>query len=163
MLFYPTLLWNLLLSKLCPSRHWWDRVDETVILGALPGERHIPGLVAEGVCAVVNACGECPGPTAAYDRVGITQLHLPIIDFTSPGVEEMKRVVAFIAEHSGWGSVYVHCKAGRGRSATLVLGWLISRGLSPEEAQRLLSSKRPHVMPRLYQRRAVQQFAQQCS
>ncbi|XP_042197511.1 phosphatidylglycerophosphatase and protein-tyrosine phosphatase 1 [Callorhinchus milii] len=33
--FYPTLLYNVLMSKLY-GRHWYDRIDETVILGALP-------------------------------------------------------------------------------------------------------------------------------
>ena len=33
--FYPTLYYNLLLSKIT-SRTWYSRIDETVILGALP-------------------------------------------------------------------------------------------------------------------------------
>jgi atypical dual specificity phosphatase len=32
--FYPTLLWNVLLES--GSRRWYDRIDSTVILGALP-------------------------------------------------------------------------------------------------------------------------------
>lgn len=34
-LFYPTLAYNVVMEKLS-SRRWFDRVDETVILGALP-------------------------------------------------------------------------------------------------------------------------------
>lgn len=34
-LFYPTLLYNVVMEKVS-SRKWYDRVDETVILGALP-------------------------------------------------------------------------------------------------------------------------------
>lgn len=33
--FYPTLLYNVLMEKVT-SRNWYDRIDETVILGALP-------------------------------------------------------------------------------------------------------------------------------
>lgn len=33
--FYPTLLYNILMEKIT-SRNWYDRIDETVILGALP-------------------------------------------------------------------------------------------------------------------------------
>ena len=33
--FYPTLFYNVLMEKIS-SRNWYDRIDETVILGALP-------------------------------------------------------------------------------------------------------------------------------
>ena len=33
--FYPSLMWNVALEKIT-SRNWYDRIDETVLLGALP-------------------------------------------------------------------------------------------------------------------------------
>ncbi|XP_021209280.1 phosphatidylglycerophosphatase and protein-tyrosine phosphatase 1 isoform X3 [Bombyx mori] len=33
--FYPTLLYNVFMEKVT-SRRWYDRIDDTVILGALP-------------------------------------------------------------------------------------------------------------------------------
>lgn len=33
--FYPTLFYNVVMTKLS-SRRWYDRIDETVLLGALP-------------------------------------------------------------------------------------------------------------------------------
>lgn len=33
--FYPTLFYNVAMEKVS-SRRWYDRIDETVILGALP-------------------------------------------------------------------------------------------------------------------------------
>lgn len=33
--FYPTLLYNVLMEKIS-SRNWYDRIDDNVILGALP-------------------------------------------------------------------------------------------------------------------------------
>lgn len=33
--FYPTLLYNVVMEKVT-SRRWYDRMDDTVILGALP-------------------------------------------------------------------------------------------------------------------------------
>jgi len=33
--FYPTLLYNVMMERFS-SRRWFDRIDETVILGALP-------------------------------------------------------------------------------------------------------------------------------
>lgn len=33
--FYPSLLYNMFMEKVS-TRRWYDRIDETVILGALP-------------------------------------------------------------------------------------------------------------------------------
>lgn len=33
--FYPTLLYNVMMEKIS-NRTWYSRIDETVILGALP-------------------------------------------------------------------------------------------------------------------------------
>lgn len=33
--FYPTLFYNVFMEKVS-ARRWWDRIDENVILGALP-------------------------------------------------------------------------------------------------------------------------------
>lgn len=33
--FYPTLLYNVMMERIS-SRTWYSRIDETVILGALP-------------------------------------------------------------------------------------------------------------------------------
>lgn len=33
--FYPTLFYNVMMEKIT-SRRWYDRMDDTVILGALP-------------------------------------------------------------------------------------------------------------------------------
>jgi len=34
-LFYPSLLYNVVMERIS-SRHWFDRIDDTVVLGALP-------------------------------------------------------------------------------------------------------------------------------
>ena len=53
----------------------------------------------------------------------------------------------FCAEHAQRGELtYVHCKAGRGRSTTLVLCYLIRQmQMSPEEAYAFVQAKRPQV------------------
>ena len=51
------------------------------------------------------------------------------------------------AEHAGRGELtYVHCKAGRGRSTTLVLCYLVkARRMAPSTALALVRGKRPQV------------------
>ena len=161
LLFFPTLLWNMLLGRVLGVRRWWDRVDPNIVLGALPLQRDVPRLAAEGVRAVVNTCEEYAGPTAAYSAAGIEQLRIPTTDFNPPTLADIERAVEFIDRHAAQGhSVYIHCKAGRARSATVALCWLVARrGLTPEAAQQLLLARRPHVNPRVAQRPVVREFA----
>jgi atypical dual specificity phosphatase len=165
LLFHPTLWWNRLLHRALPSRRWWDRIDAHVLLGALPIEHVLPELQAEGVRAVVNLCEEFPGPVEAYARMGIEQLHLPTIDFSPPTLADIERGVAFIQAHAGKGeTVYVHCKAGRGRSATVVICWLVkTNGLSPTDAERFVRERRPHIAHGLHRRREVLAFYEHLS
>ena len=56
-------------------------------------------------------------------------------------------------------SVYVHCKAGRTRSATLVGCYLMNRNsLSPEEAVEFMKQKRPHILLHKAQWEALRAF-----
>jgi atypical dual specificity phosphatase len=160
LIFYPTLLWNIALSKLSPNRRWWDWVDDHVLLGALPMKHHVAKLKAEGISAVINTCREYPGPMQHYNDVGIEQLYLPTVDFTPPTLEHVQSGVAFIQRQIASGrKTYVHCKAGRGRSATIVMCYLISIGMKPDDAQKFLISKRPHVVSGLAKRQVVLEYA----
>ena len=161
LLFVPTLLWNLLLGRVLRVRNWWDRVDEHVILGALPFAADVPRLAAVGVRAVVNTCEEYVGPVAEYAVAGIEQLRVPTTDFQPPQLADIEQAVAFMQRHIERGeTVYVHCKAGRARSATVVLCWLVAaKGMTVDAAQQLLLAKRPHVKRDLARRAVVLEFA----
>lgn len=164
LIFYPTLCWNILLGRILRIRPWWSRVDQHVFIGALPFVGDVTKLKNMGIGAVVNTCREYPGPKAAYAREHIEQLYLPTVDFTAPRLQDIERGVKFIERHVAEGTgVYIHCKAGRGRSATIVVCWLIAaKAMTPEQAQRFLSQKRPHVHRQLYLRPVVCDFYKRC-
>lgn len=42
--FYPTLAYNIALEKLS-VRKWYSRIDETVVLGALPWRTIVPQVI----------------------------------------------------------------------------------------------------------------------
>ena len=159
-IFYPTLWWNMLLGRLLKIRRWWDQVDDHVILGAFPFAVDVARLAEQGVGAVVNTCEEYSGPTAEYEKHGITQLRIPTVDFTHPKLKDVEKAVHFMDDAVSQGKkVYVHCKAGRARSATVVICWLIkNKDISADEGQRLLNQFRPHINQRLPERPVVQQF-----
>jgi atypical dual specificity phosphatase len=161
LLFWPTYAWNILLGRILHLRRWWDEIEPGLWLGARPTRADVNQLASLGVKAVVNLCQEFRGPLQAYRARGIDELWLPTIDFTPPTLEDIRRGVEFIRHHRAQGKgVYVHCKAGRGRSATLVLCWLMEEhGCSPAEAQALMAARRPHVKLDLDRRDVVRQWA----
>lgn len=160
LVFYPTLLWNCLLGRWLKVRRWWDPIDPQVYVGGYPFPQDARKLHALGVRAVVNTCEEYGGPMKEYERLGITQLRIPTTDFTHPALPDVRLAVNFIQRHVDRGEkVYIHCKAGRARSATVALCWLIQeRGLTANQAQSRLLAARPHVHPNLHLRPVVTEF-----
>ena len=159
-IYYPTLLWNMLLGRWLKVRNWWDIVDDDIVLGAFPFARDVKSMHDLGVRAVVNTCEEACGPIAEYEKFGIDQFRMPTVDFTHPSLEDVTAAVAFIESHVAKGHrIYIHCKAGRARSATVAICWLMqSRGITKEEGQTVLNKARPHINQHLCSRPVVIAF-----
>ncbi|KAG9405780.1 Phosphatidylglycerophosphatase and protein-tyrosine phosphatase 1 [Aphanomyces cochlioides] len=140
--FFPT--WPF--TYLARRSSYYTLVDSHVFLGAVPIVMmgHVSQLVSRGVRAVVNLCDEYEGPVAEYKKNNITQLRLPTVDHTEPTLDDIRKAIEFIEFHKSRGSrVYVHCKAGAGRSAAIAFCWLLkSTGWSPQEVQQFLNEKR---------------------
>lgn len=159
-IYYPTLGYNYLLGRILKVRRWWDPINDHLILGARP-MRGDPATWAElGVTGVVNTCEEMPGPTDEYARLGIEQLWIPTTDFQHPSDDNVRQGADFVEKHRlNGGKVYVHCKAGRARSATTVLWWLVKYGgFTPEEAQQEILRARPHSNPKIFLRPVIQRL-----
>lgn len=72
-----------------------------------------------------------------YAQSKVEYIQLPVVDFTAPTLEQILEGVAFIENMKKQNkTVYLHCKAGRGRSMVVAICWVIySRNISAEEAQ----------------------------
>ncbi|KAJ1263725.1 hypothetical protein BS78_09G208100 [Paspalum vaginatum] len=163
-LFYPTLLYNVLRNRFDGEFRWWDRVDQYVLLGAVPFSSDVPRLKKLGVRGVVtlNEPYETLVPTSLYQAHGINHLEIPTRDYLfAPSLEHICRAVDFIhCNEIEGGSTYVHCKAGRGRSTTIVLCFLIKyRNMTPEAALDHARSVRPRVLLAPAQWQAVKMFS----
>lgn len=126
---------------------YWTKVDDTLYLGCAPmAVLQVPRMIyKEGVRGVVNMCYEYKGPKAQYEQLGIKQLHLPSCDHFEPSLDYMKEAISFISMHKKRGEkVYVHCKAGHGRAASIALCWMIHENpdMSAKDLNILLKSKR---------------------
>ena len=150
----------MLLGRILKVRNWWDSVGEHIVLGAYPFASDVAKLADLGVTGVVNTCIEYAGPIEQYQQHQIEQLRIPTTDFTHPTFGDVQQAVAFIDQQIELGGrVYVHCKAGRARSATVVACWLIkNKGMTAAEAQTHLSAARSHVNQHLAERGVVIEF-----
>ncbi|KAL2460835.1 putative dual specificity protein phosphatase DSP8 [Abeliophyllum distichum] len=162
-LFYPTLLYNVVRNKFQAEFRWWDRVDEFVLLGAVPFPTDVPRLKSVGVGGVVtlNEPYETLVPTSLYHDNNIVHLVIPTRDYLfAPSYGDINRAVEFIHDNAHCGkTTYVHCKAGRGRSTTVVLCYLVKHKLmTPEAAYNYVRSIRPRVLLASSQWQAVQDY-----
>jgi len=165
--FYPSLAFNVALEKVS-TRKWYSRIDKYVILGAFPFRSTVKQLKEDcqvtGVISLNEDWEMKKHLTHTVDQfrdIGITNLRLPTVDYiASPSPEYLQKGVDFMMEHRERKEcVYVHCKAGRTRSATLVACYLIEAYyMTPTEAVDYIHEKRPHIWLRETQLSAIDAF-----
>ncbi|KAK3002355.1 hypothetical protein RJ639_021258 [Escallonia herrerae] len=162
-LFYPTLLYNVVRNKIQAEFHWWDRVDQYILLGAVPFPTDVPRLKELGVCGVVtlNEPYETLVPTSLFHAHSIEHLVIPTRDYVyAPSYGHICLAVDFIHGNASYGkTTYVHCKAGRGRSTTIVLCYLVEhKRMTPHAAYEYVRSIRPRIHLASSQWQAVQDY-----
>lgn len=120
------------------SQPWWTEIPEKkIILGALPfhERKHVERLKILGVGGVLtlnkpfelqpNFIGT-PVQPCDWLLNDVQSLHIPTPDFCPPTTKEIQMGIEFMKKIIATGkSVYVHCKAGRGRSVVAVVCYLI--------------------------------------
>ena len=130
------------------GNRWYDKITDEVWLGGAPTYvRDYEFLLEHGIGAVIDIRNERTDDLALYERHDIRHLKLRVPDIHVPDDEIISAGVDFIQKQVEDGRrVYVHCAKGRGRSATLVAGWLMQhRDMTFEEAQAFMVAKRKLV------------------
>eukprot|EP00927_Polykrikos_kofoidii_P050588 TRINITY_DN44480_c0_g1_i1.p1 TRINITY_DN44480_c0_g1~~TRINITY_DN44480_c0_g1_i1.p1 ORF type:complete len:266 (-),score=32.18 TRINITY_DN44480_c0_g1_i1:186-983(-) len=165
----------------------YDKIRDHVFLGRQPRNvADLKQLNSEGITAVVtlNEGWELfvDNLGKELDQLGIQHLQVATQDFQGSSVGETVAMLDFIHRHAVGGAtpgkVYVHCNAGRGRSALVVAAYLLAcdcaerpekSAWNPEaEVRRVITEMReirPKVTPNLVrypitgQSRALRTFA----
>lgn len=122
----------------------YDRINENIFIGnnmccsAMLDEM----LVKEGIYADISL-----EEKLADNPVGAKAfLWVPIVDHNGPTLENIKITNAFIRSVVDTNQkVYVHCKNGHGRAPTIVISYLMSTGMSYDDAYKLVKNKRPVI------------------
>lgn len=131
------LAWNQggFMSEIIPRLWIGDKVSAS---------QDLAGLHSRGICAVVNCTVELPNYHETAD--GLNYLRIPVADEERADISaHFNSACEFIdaVMNSADGAVLVHCHAGRSRSATIVLVFLMRRlGISLSEAMAKCMAKR---------------------
>jgi atypical dual specificity phosphatase len=116
-------------------------------------------LAEQGVAVLVNL-HERPHSPEALACQGLTELHLPVPDFTPPTLAQLDHGIAAVEQAIADGQkVAVHCGAGLGRTGTLLACYLVKRGLGPDEAIARVRAVRPGSVETPEQEIAVKNYA----
>lgn len=78
---------------------------------------------------------------------GMAYRSMPVLDASAPSLEELAEAVDWLKDRVEEGPVYVHCALGHGRSASVVVGYLMATGKvgTVEEGVAFVREKRPGV------------------
>lgn len=152
-------LFNILVRRLtgAPYRPY-SEVTPDLFVGGQYRQKGWPAMASWGISAVVNLRLE-------YDdqKAGIAPsryLYLPTPDDGAPALQHLQEGTRFIQEEvATGGKVYIHCGAGVGRAATMAAAYLVSTGLTVDEAWKKIRAVRPFIRPSIHQVDQLERFA----
>jgi len=144
------------------GRFGFAEVGDGLLVGAYPLDaQDIARIAAGGVDVVYNlvedeeyADGQRDAVTAALEAAGVRERRLPLIDYGGLAHADLDRAVAEVVEDLEDGRrVYLHCRAGWQRSATVAAGVIALReDIGIEEALGELRRRKPSAEPLHHQR-----------
>lgn len=153
---------------------WWTPISDQIILGAIPLESHSERLKKNKVTHILTllepfelATGLItPIHKKTLENSQIKNKIIPCQDFKGVSTERIHQAVDYMHEcmiqknHR----IYVHCKAGRGRSASVVVAYLLKHGSEGKkfkdfkEAYAFVKSKRPQVNLNPGQQKTIEDY-----
>lgn len=144
-IWYEASLLKVLFSSFIGFHPWQQKITSKVILGGIPLKNYrdhkiLQKLKIGAVVSLVNDVEKEPSILSIpvqkkkWKSMNIDYLSLGVVDITAPKKKQISTAVEFINKKEKKGiRTYVHCKAGVGRSATIVTCYLLK--YHPEKFQ----------------------------
>lgn len=157
-------------AALVPSAHAGPRGFRWLIAGRLGGlprpgivaplEADLEGLVELGIDTLVTLEETPTVPSADLHAHGIESVHFPIVDMGAPTPAPTAELCARVADLMTRGAVAYHCRAGQGRTGTLLACQLIWAGQSAMAALDAVRAVEPRWVTSDAQVRFLETFAE---
>lgn len=125
-----------------------SKISPLMWLGDSSNSRDLGWLMEHNVSFILNCAAEC----ANHHTEQLNYLHLRLLDKPEESVRRaFEPAIAFLQKaHEAGHVVYVHCAAGRSRSATLVIAYIMkSRRMSLRDAIYVVRMARPMIKPNI--------------
>ncbi|MFD2147039.1 protein-tyrosine phosphatase family protein [Mucilaginibacter antarcticus] len=124
-----------------------SQITANLFLGSQYSLIGLQKLKALGVTAIVNMREHSDFAESQFE--GVRYLHLPTVDNTPPTLQILIKGADFVhKEIINGGKAYIHCRQGLGRGPTMTIAYLISTGLTFDDAFALVKSVRTFINPR---------------
>lgn len=178
---YPITVMDLIvrnqLTRWFPSfnQSWWHEVFPRLYLGGIlmADRNHLEQIKSLGIGSIFAILEEkealtetffsVPLKESDWQKAEIAYQRLSCPDMHAMELEEIEQAVEWVDQNISAGkAVYIHCKAGRGRSAMIVIAYLIRyHGMEYKDALQYLSQKRSVIRFRPCQLKRLKEFANQ--
>lgn len=136
-------------------------IDDRLAVTPMPFEDELEDLAQTfNAVAVLVEEWELNYDLETWDSFGVHVKHLPIPDFGTPGIDELRELIEWIKEEADNGNtVLVHCVGGIGRSGMVAAAYLIANGFEVDSAVKQVKARVRGALKIDEQKELVRTFA----
>lgn len=119
-------------------------------------DKDISFIKNQGVEAIVDVRSEYTDNKSLIESYDMKFLHVNIDDTYTPSVDQLKKIINFVNPLLEKGKkILVHCQSAVGRSPTVVISILVSRGMDVSKAVSLVEDRHPWISLSTHQQRFI--------
>lgn len=134
-------------TKFCDVDDRFNWVLDRLAVGSLASLAYADDFVAVVTCISKEEMDQLLDGEPLISPTKGKWLYLPIADGVAGLEQYIDRAVDFIHTNIIAGEVLVHCAAGRSRSVSVIIAYLVSCGFSCQDAKTLVASRRMNICP----------------